>query len=64
VAASLGDGRLRLELDAEVVAFLGQVPYEEMPAVYRAGDVLVLPSRGRPADGARGVRVGGARGVE
>ncbi|MFB6228596.1 MAG: glycosyltransferase [Halobacteriales archaeon] len=27
------------------VAFLGQVPYEEMPAVYRAGDVLVLPSR-------------------
>lgn len=27
------------------VAFLGHVPYNEMPAVYRAADVLVLPSR-------------------
>jgi glycosyltransferase involved in cell wall biosynthesis len=44
----VGDGPMRSELEAmatERVAFLGQVPYEEMPAVYRAGDVLVLPSR-------------------
>lgn len=30
---------------ADAVTFLGQVPYDEMPAVYRSGDVLVLPSR-------------------
>ena len=34
------------ELDVrEAVTFLGQVPYEEMPAVYRAADLLILPSR-------------------
>ncbi len=29
----------------EAVRFLGQVPYGEMPGVYRGADVLVLPSR-------------------
>jgi len=44
----VGDGPMRSELEAmagERVTFLGQVPYEEMPQVYRSGDVLVLPSR-------------------
>ncbi|ACV11306.1 glycosyl transferase group 1 [Halorhabdus utahensis DSM 12940] len=44
----VGDGPMRSELEAmagEEVTFLGQVPYEEMPQVYRSGDVLVLPSR-------------------
>lgn len=48
-----GDGPLREELEAQVrelglsdaVTFLGHVPYDEMPNVYRSGDVLVLPSR-------------------
>ena len=48
-----GDGGLREELEAQVrelgiqssVTFLGHVPYDEMPNVYRSGDVLVLPSR-------------------
>ncbi|MDB2239109.1 glycosyltransferase [Halorubrum ezzemoulense] len=48
-----GDGALREELEAQVaelgidelVTFLGHVPYDEMPKVYRSGDVLVLPSR-------------------
>lgn len=43
-----GDGPLREELEAragERCTFLGSVPYEEMPALYRAADVLVLPSR-------------------
>ena len=30
---------------ADRVVFLGQVAYEEMPALYRSGDLLVLPSR-------------------
>jgi len=34
---SLGDG--------SVVEFLGHVPYERMPKVYRDGDLLLLPSR-------------------
>ena len=29
----------------DAVHFLGYLPYDEMPKVYRAGDVLVLPSR-------------------
>ena len=45
----VGDGPLRSELksgtDRNNVEFLGQVPYEKMPAVYRAGDVLLLTSR-------------------
>lgn len=45
----VGDGPLREELellaDREIVEFLEQLPYEEMPAVYRAGDLLLLPSR-------------------
>ncbi len=48
-----GDGALRDDLEAQVaelgigesVTFLGHVPYDEMPKVYRSGDVLVLPSR-------------------
>ena len=47
-----GDGprRKRLERQAgdaagEAVVFLGHVPYDEMPRVYRSADVLVLPSR-------------------
>jgi glycosyltransferase involved in cell wall biosynthesis len=48
-----GDGPLREELGDEVaerdlssaVTFLGHVPYDEMPAVYRGADALVLPSR-------------------
>lgn len=48
-----GDGPLRPELERRVsdrgmedaVSFLGQVPYGEMPRVYRSADVLLLPSR-------------------
>jgi len=40
-----GEGPLRSELDDKHVEFLGHLPYEEMPAVYRAADALVLPSR-------------------
>lgn len=48
-----GDGPLQDELERQVlergiedaVTFLGHVPYDEMPKVYRSGDVLVLPSR-------------------
>lgn len=44
----VGDGPMRTELEAMAsnsVRFLGQVPYDEMPRIYRAADVLVLPSR-------------------
>lgn len=43
-----GDGSLRSDLEKRAgadVTFLGQVPYDEMPSVYRSGDVLILPSR-------------------
>jgi glycosyltransferase involved in cell wall biosynthesis len=48
-----GEGQLREELELNAtdcgirdrVSFLGHVPYDEMPRVYRSGDVLVLPSR-------------------
>jgi glycogen(starch) synthase len=48
-----GDGPLREELGATVaergltkaVTFLGHVPYDEMPTVYRGADTLILPSR-------------------
>jgi len=48
-----GDGPLRGRLEREArergvgdaVRFLGHVDYESIPAVYRAADVLVLPSR-------------------
>ncbi|MFD1562776.1 glycosyltransferase family 4 protein [Haloarchaeobius amylolyticus] len=47
-----GDGPLRPELEdlaidldvAGTLDFLGTVPYDEMPTVYRSADVLVLPS--------------------
>ncbi|AGB38811.1 glycosyltransferase [Natronococcus occultus SP4] len=47
-----GEGPLRDELErrageavGDSVVFLGHVPYDEMPRIYRAADVLVLPSR-------------------
>jgi glycosyltransferase involved in cell wall biosynthesis len=48
-----GEGPLREELEGiaadlgvdDAVHFLGHVPYDQMPRVYRAGDALVLPSR-------------------
>lgn len=48
----VGDGPLREDLEqqterlgvADRVEFLGYVSYESMPAVYRGGDVLTLPS--------------------
>lgn len=45
-----GEGPLRPELEKASntetgVEFLGQIPYAEIPAVYRCADVLVLPSR-------------------
>ncbi|WP_312912549.1 glycosyltransferase family 4 protein [Natronosalvus caseinilyticus] len=45
----VGDGTMRSELEAmaddDIVTFLGQVPYDEMPAIYRTGVALLLPSR-------------------
>lgn len=51
--AFVGDGPLRDDLEtlarnegvADAVTFLGHVPYDEMPQVYRGVDLLVLPSR-------------------
>lgn len=51
--AVCGDGPLRETLEDAVaergleaaVSFLGHVPYDEMPQVYRESDALVLPSR-------------------
>ena len=47
-----GEGPLRDRLEERAgdrlgdgVEFLGHLPYEEMPRVYRSADVLVLPSR-------------------
>jgi glycosyltransferase involved in cell wall biosynthesis len=40
-----GEGPLRSELVDDHVEFFGQIPYEDMPAVYRAADALILPSR-------------------
>lgn len=48
-----GDGALREQLERQVeqlgigdrVEFLGYVPYESMPAIFRSADVLALPSR-------------------
>lgn len=43
-----GDGPLREELQrvaGESVTFLGTVPYGDMAGIYRAADVLILPSR-------------------
>ncbi|WP_114576270.1 glycosyltransferase family 4 protein [Saliphagus sp. LR7] len=48
-----GEGPKQEELEAraanlgiaDAITFLGQVPYDEMPAVFRGADALVLPSR-------------------
>jgi len=40
-----GEGPLRSGLVDDHVEFLGQIPYEDMPSVYRAADALILPSR-------------------
>ncbi|MFP8953849.1 glycosyltransferase family 4 protein [Natrialbaceae archaeon A-arb3/5] len=48
-----GEGPLQGELEqqahelgvGEAVSFLGQIPYDEMPAVYRSADLFVLSSR-------------------
>ncbi|GAA0471513.1 glycosyltransferase family 4 protein [Halococcus dombrowskii] len=48
-----GKGSLRADLEQRVaerglddaVAFLGEVPHEEMPELYRGADLFVLPSR-------------------
>lgn len=41
---TLADHAAELDI-VEGVRFLGHIPYDEMPSVYRAGDALVLPSR-------------------
>ncbi len=44
----VGDGPMRPQLEEmshDRVEFLGRVPYNEMPATYRAADALLLPSR-------------------
>lgn len=47
----VGEGPLREDVEAAAAAvegavdFVGQVGYEDMPGLYRAADVLVLPSR-------------------
>ena len=43
----IGDGPLRADLEAmaDEAVFLGTATYDEMPALYRASDVLILPSR-------------------
>jgi Glycosyltransferase len=40
-----GEGPLQSELAGDHVEWLGQLPYERMPTVYRAADALILPSR-------------------
>ncbi len=43
-----GEGSLRPALEAQAgpeTVFLGHQPYDEMPALYRGADALVLPSR-------------------
>lgn len=42
-----GPQRKNLKSDTGAVEFLGHVPYDEMSAVYRSGDVLLLPSRAK-----------------
>lgn len=44
----VGDGKMRKELETMAsgsIRFLGQVPYNEMPNIYRAADAMILPSR-------------------
>lgn len=47
-----GDGPLRAELEAlagshgvKNIDFFGEIPYEDIPSLYRSADVVVLPSR-------------------
>jgi glycosyltransferase involved in cell wall biosynthesis len=51
VLAVAGDGTLREELEAEAqgiaprsILFLGRVPYDQLPALFQAADLSVLPS--------------------
>lgn len=44
-ASRTGASTERVPDDRGGVVFLGQVPYDEMPAIYRSADALVLPSR-------------------
>ncbi|MCD2204881.1 glycosyltransferase family 4 protein [Halobacterium sp. KA-6] len=45
----VGDGPLRADLEGRgddvEVEYLGHVPYDKMPAIYRGGNVMILPSR-------------------
>jgi glycosyltransferase involved in cell wall biosynthesis len=69
-----GEGPLRDNLSAlaadigiaDAVTFLGQVPYEEMPAVYRSGGhaLTAESGRGRPANGHGGDGDGRASGLQ
>jgi len=43
--ASARDARTGGAQATDGVVFLGRVPYDEMPAIYRSADALVLPSR-------------------
>jgi glycosyltransferase involved in cell wall biosynthesis len=47
----VGDGPLRVQLESDFddssVDFLGHVPHDVMPVVYRADNVIILSSRNK-----------------